>query len=775
MGTKPWRVPQVEKALAGVSLDREALRRAAALAADGAQGFGHNDFKIELMQRVIGTRHRDDGSSRMTTAFIGKPVSRVDGRQKVTGTATYAAEFNVPNVAHAAVVRSTIASGRVASIDTAAAERAAGVLTVLTHRNAPRLAYRRHKAAPDPERGERLHVLQDDRVSHQGQPIALVVANTLEQANHAATLVHVTYAPAHAVTDVSRVTPVLPTSEQPDQPVRRPPETRRGRPEGALSSAAVKVEQTYVIPRENHNPIELHATIAAWEGERLTLWDKTQWVHNTADEIAAVFGIPAQNIRVISPFVGGAFGSSLRTWPHVTLAALAARVAKRPVKLVLSRREMYYGVGFRPHTVQRVALGAARDGRLSAILHEGHQETSTYEEFTEALLNASRFLYSCPNVYTRHRVAPMNVHTPTYMRAPGEVSGAFALECAMDEMAVALDMDPLELRVRNEPQIDEHTKLPFSSRATRECYRLAAERFGWSRRNAKPRSMRDGRWLVGWGMAAATYPMNFAPASALARLLPDGTAEVTSAASDMGPGTWTSMTQVAAEALGLPIERVKFTLGDTRLPRAPIHGGSLTMASVGSAVQAACRQAREDALARAGVSDLADAMRRIGQPVSATADIKPGDPGKRFSMHAFGAVFVEVVVDPDLGETRVRRIVGAYDAGRIVNPKLARSQCTGGMIGGIGMALMEHSVVDVRNGRVPNANLAEYAVPLHGDAPRTMDVIFVEENDPHVNPLGVKGVGEITIVGIAPAIANAIYHATGKRIRELPITPDKLL
>ena len=537
----------------------------------------------------------------------------------------------------------------------------------------------------------------------------------------------------------------------------------------------MKVEQTYVIPRENHNPIELHATIAAWEGERLTLWDKTQWVHNTADEIAAVFGIPAQNIRVISPFVGGAFGSSLRTWPHVTLAALAARVAKRPVKLVLSRREMYYGVGsgLTPCSALRwVQRGTAGFQRYCT---RGTRRLPRTRNSPRRCSTRRASCTSCPNVYTRHRVAPMNVHTPTYMRAPGEVSGAFALECAMDEMAVALDMDPLELRVRNEPQIDEHTKLPFSSRATRECYRLAAERFGWSRRNAKPRSMRDGRWLVGWGMAAATYPMNFAPASALARLLPDGTAEVTSAASDMGPGTWTSMTQVAAEALGLPIERVKFTLGDTRLPRAPIHGGSLTMASVGSAVQAACRQAREDALARAGVSDLADAMRRIGQPVSATADIKPGDPGKRFSMHAFGAVFVEVVVDPDLGETRVRRIVGAYDAGRIVNPKLARSQCTGGMIGGIGMALMEHSVVDVRNGRVPNANLAEYAVPLHGDAPRTMDVIFVEENDPHVNPLGVKGVGEITIVGIAPAITNAIYHATGKRIRELPVTPDKLL
>jgi xanthine dehydrogenase YagR molybdenum-binding subunit len=304
---------------------------------------------------------------------------------------------------------------------------------------------------------------------------------------------------------------------------------------------------------------------------------------------------------------------------------------------------------------------------------------------------------------------------------------------------------------------------------------VAAERFGWSRRNPEPRSMREGRWLIGWGMASATYPMNYAPASATARLLPDGTAEVTSAASDMGPGTWTSMTQVAAEALGLPIERVRFILGDTRLPRAPVHGGSLTMASVGSAVQAACRRAREDALARGGANDLTDAMRRLGQPVEAAVDLKPGDESKRFSMHAFGAVFVEVAVDPDLGETRVRRIVGAYGAGRIVNPKTTRSQCIGGMIGGIGMALMEHAVVDARNGRVPNANFAEYAVPVHADAPPVMDVILVDEHDPHVNPLGVKGVGEIAMVGVAPAITNAIFHATGKRIRELPVTPDKLL
>src|SRR5918994_1827601 len=387
----------------------------------------------------------------MTTAFIGEPISCVDGRQKVTGGATYAAEFDVPHVAHGAIVRSTVAKGRIASIDSSAAEWAPGVLAVLTHRNAPRLPYREHKAPVDPDVGERLHVLQDDQVSHQGQPIALVVADTLEQATHAATLVRVTYAPEPATTDIRQVEPVLPTRQQTDQGERRPAETRRGDPEGALAAAEVKVDQTYVIPREHHNPMEMHATIAAWDGDRLTLWDKTQFVHNVADEIAAVFGIPAENVRVVSPFVGGAFGSGLRTWPHVTLAALGARVAGRPVKVMLSRREMYYGVGYRPHTVQRVALGAASHGRPTGILHDGYQETSTYEEFSEALLNASRFLHSCPNVYTRHRLAPMNVHTPTYMGAPGEVSGIFALESAMDELAVALSIDPVELRLRNEP------------------------------------------------------------------------------------------------------------------------------------------------------------------------------------------------------------------------------------------------------------------------------------------------------------------------------------
>jgi xanthine dehydrogenase YagR molybdenum-binding subunit len=711
----------------------------------------------------------------MSTSYIGRPVSRVDGRRKVTGGAAYAAEFIVPGHAYAAIVRSTVAHGRIASIDSAAAERAPGVIAVLTHRNAPRLAYRAHKGAVDPKVGERMHVQQDDRVNHQGQPVALVIAETFEQAVHAGDLVHVTYATESATTDIGRATPVDPTREKTDQGEQQSSVTQRGDAAAALDAAEVQSDHTYVIPRENHNPIELHATIAAWEGDRLTLWDKSQWVGNVAQEVAAVFGIPADNVHVISPFVGGAFGSALRTWPHVTLAALGARVAKRPVKVMLSRREMYYGVGYRPHTVQRVALGASRDGRLSATLHDAYQETSTYEEYSEALLNATRFLHSCPNVYTRHRIARMNVHTPTWMRAPGEVSGVYALECAMDELAVALNLDPVALRLRNEPSEDEFRKLPFSSRSTRECYRAAAERFGWSGRNATPRSMRDGPLLIGWGMATATYPTNFAPASAMARLLPDGTAEVTSAASDMGPGTWTSMTQVAAEALGLRLERVKFALGDSRFPQTPPHGGSMTMASVGSAVQAACLKAREDALARTGTNDITEALRKLSQPIEVIVNNEPGDAGSGYSMHAFGAVFVEVAVDADLAQTRVRRIVGAYGGGRIVNPKTARSQCIGGMIGGIGMALMEHSIVDARNGRVVNANLAEYAVPVHADCPSEMEVIFVDEQDPHVNPLGVKGLGEIAIIGVAPAIANAVYHATGKRVRDLPITPDKLL
>ena len=711
------------------------------------------------------------------TPVIGQPIPRVDGALKVTGGARYAAEFNPgPNLAYGVIVQSAIASGRVA-VDPAPALGVPGVVAVLTHGNAPRLPYREHRAGVDPGVGERLHMLQDDRVVHQGQHVAVVVAETLEQAEHAASLVGVSYVAEPAVTvfaDALLMSVPAGDGEEPDEP---PGETRRGDPDGALATAAVRIDAQYVIAREIHSPMEPHATIAAWNGDALTLWDKTQWVDNVRDEMAAVFGIDPEKVRVISPFVGGAFGSALRPWPHVTLAAMAARHVGRPVKIQLTRRQMHGDTGYRPRTHQRVSLGADRAGKLAAIRHEGVAETSTYEHYTESLLDATRLLYSCPSVATAYRLAPMHVGTPTFMRAPGEASGVFALECAMDELAVALGMDPVELRLVNDTQRDEHTGQPFSSRALRECFRVAADRFGWPQRDGRPRSMLDGNGrLVGYGCASATYPAYAEPASARAVLLPNGTAIVSSAASDMGPGTYTSMTQVAAEALGLPLDSVRFELGDTRLPHAPVHGGSITMASIGSAVQQACRRARTAALARAGLTDgdLAEIVRRLGHAVDVTEHFRPGNAADAYSTHAFGAVFAEVAVDPDLGTVRVPRIVGAYGAGRIVNPKLAHSQAIGGMVMGIGMALTEHTSVDEHNGRVVNGDLGGYLVPVNPDV-GALDVTFVAERDPHVNPLGVKGLAEITLVGVAAAIANAVHHATGRRIRELPISLERLL
>jgi xanthine dehydrogenase YagR molybdenum-binding subunit len=438
---------------------------------------------------------------------------------------------------------------------------------------------------------------------------------------------------------------------------------------------------------------------------------------------------------------------------------------------------MFTGTGCRPETWQRVALGATRDGRLTSIVHEATGGTSTYEQFVESTLNSTRFLHASPNVRTRYRLVPLHIHTPNHMRGPGEASGIFALECALDELASEVGLDPVELRLRNEPDQDEERRLPFSSRSTRACYRVAAERFGWSERHPRPRSMRDGHWLVGWGMATATYPTLRSPASARVRLLADGSAVVETAASDMGPGTYTSLTQVASETLGLSPERVRVVIGDSHLPTAPAHGGSLTTASVGSAVQAACLEARERLLEFAVEPDESyqSILARTGRDsLEAEATSQPGSEWSRFSMHAFGAVFAEVAVDAELGQTQVRRLVGAYGAGRIVNPTLAHSQAIGGMVGGIGMALMGHTVVDRQNGHVLSANLAEYLVPVNADI-RQLDAVFVEESDPHVNPLGVKGLGEVSLVGVAPAIANAVFHATGQRVRTLPITPDMLL
>jgi xanthine dehydrogenase YagR molybdenum-binding subunit len=537
----------------------------------------------------------------------------------------------------------------------------------------------------------------------------------------------------------------------------------------------------------------------------LTVYDASQGIFGVRTRLAGMFGLPPENVRVISKFIGGGFGGKGSAWPHVILTAMAAKMIGRAVKIALWRPQMWGSVGYRSPTVQRVALGANADGTLVSTIHEVHSQTSQIDEFVETSGILTTMLYASPALLVTHRLTRLNVGTPTYMRAPGESSGSFALESAMDELAYAVQLDPIELRLRNYAETDQDAKLPFSSKSLRECYRAGADAFDWKRRTPAPGSMRDGRMLVGIGMASATYPTNRSAASATARIDAQGNAQVASGGVDIGTGSYTAFTQVAAEALGMPVEQVTFAQGDTRLPNAPNAGGSQLTASVGSAVKLAALDARtkvaqlaaaDPSSPLAGASpDAIDAgdgrlflkdnpgrgetyaaiiARNGGTPIEGRADAKPGDEKKEYSMHAFGAQFAEVRVDPDLGTVRVVRQLGAFASGRIINAKLAHSQFIGGMTMGLGMALLEETRRDDRSARVMNANLAEYLLPVHADVPAT-EAILVEEVDSHVNEIGVKGIGEIGIVGAAAAIANAVYHATGKRVRDLPITLDKLL
>ncbi|MFF9803083.1 xanthine dehydrogenase family protein molybdopterin-binding subunit, partial [Streptomyces rochei] len=500
-----------------------------------------------------------------------------------TGKAQYAAEHDVDGAVHAVIVDASIGRGRITSVDTGDAEKHPGVLRVISHRNAPKLPYRDNAGSNNPP-GRRLRVFQDDRVLFHGQPVAVVVATTLEAAQHGASLVKVRYEAEEPSTDLHEAEPDKPT------------DYARGDAEAGLRSAPVRLDVTYQLARNHHNPMEPHATIARWDGNRLTVWDKTQWVMGTHDELAAVFDLPAESVRVINPFVGGGFGSGLRCWPHTVVAALAARVTGRPVKLVLSRRQMYFGTGFRPSYAYRLRLGSDRRGRLSAAIHDIDAETSSYETFTEAVMGVGQMTYSMPNVSQVYRTVPLDVNTPIWMRGPGFASASFAIESAMDELADRLGIDPIELRRRNEPSEDEASNLPFSSRRLRECYTVGAREFGWQRRSSRPRSRREGDWLIGLGMAAGVYDCGRFPAQARARLDADGTAVVAAATSDMGPGTYTSQTQVAADALGLTMRTVTFRLGDSLYPPTSPHGGSATMASVGSAVVDACNQVRQQAI-----------------------------------------------------------------------------------------------------------------------------------------------------------------------------------
>ncbi|WP_129287459.1 xanthine dehydrogenase family protein molybdopterin-binding subunit [Streptomyces sp. GZWMJZ-114] len=726
-------------------------------------------------------------------AAVGAPLSRVEGRLKVTGKAPYAAEHDVKGIVHAVIVDASIGRGRVTSIDTADALAQPGVLKVIHHGNAPKLPYKDNPASNNPPGGRRLRVFQDNKVLFHGQPVAVVVATTLEAAQHGASLVKVTYDASKPSTDLEQAKPDKPTTYA------------RGDAEAALRTAPVRIDATYEMARNHHNAMEPHATIARWSGNKLTVWDKTQWVVGTQTELSTVFGVPADSVRVISPYVGGAFGSGLRCWPHTVVAALAARVTGRPVKLVLKRRQQYFGTGFRPSYRYRLKLGSNRQGRLTAMAHEMDAETSSYETFTESILFPGQMLYSTPNVSQAYRTVPLDVNTPLYMRGPGFATASFVIESAMDELAVKLGIDPIELRRRNEPSEDESTNLPFSTRRLRTCYTTGARAFGWDRRRAKPRSRREGDWLIGMGVAAGVYDTARMPAQARIRLNDDGTAVVDAAASDMGPGTYTSQTQVAADALGLSMRTVTFRLGDSLFPPTPPHGGSMTMASVGSAVLDGCNQVRrqaiklavedresplhgadaEDVVVRGGRLHLKDnpvrgetykSLLTRNKRTHLEAEGAYAGPAskERHSFYAYNATFAEVAVDATLGLVRVRRMLGVYDAGRIISPKLAESQAIGGITGGIGTALLEHTVTDHRDGRIVNANLADYLVPVNADVP-DIRAIYLDGEDREADPLGVKGLGEVVHVGVAPAIANAVFNATGRRIRELPITAEALL
>ncbi|MBD8533426.1 MULTISPECIES: xanthine dehydrogenase family protein molybdopterin-binding subunit [unclassified Massilia] len=747
-------------------------------------------------------------------SVVGQGIDRVDGRLKVTGAATYSAEHKLQGLAHAVMVLSTIPKGRVEAIDITAANAMPGVLAVMTHANAPRLALPQgsekkkeggEQSKPDQKKqppNPKLSLLQDDVVWYNAQPVAVVIADTFEHARDAAQRLQVRYRRERAQLDFAQAKKSL---RRPEPQPERPSDTGRGNLARSMERAASRIDVTYTTPMENHNPIEPHATIAHWQGDNLILYDSTQNVTGVQRTAASTFGIAPQQVRVICPFVGGGFGCKGSVWSHVVLAAMAAKLAGRPVKLVLDRPQMYGPVGARPLTEQRLALGASRAGKLAAVRHDTISSTAFLDDFAEPCTAMTRKMYASDSLQTSQRLATLNVGVPTYMRAPGESSGSFALESAMDELAYKLNMDPVQLRLANYADKDPEKDLPWSSKSLRECYRIAAERFGWDKRNPQPRSMKSGRTLVGWGMATATYPANRKDARATATLLPDGSAVVRSGSHDLGTGTYTVMSQIAADALGMPVANIRFQLGDTALPEAPVSGGSQTVASVGPAVHQAARALRDKligmALAdgasplhglRADEVDAADGWlvarsaparrermqallaRAGGQPVSADAHAEPGEEKKRYAMHAFGAVFVEVHIDPDVGTIRIPRIVGAYGVGRVMNRKTAHSQLMGGIVWGMGMGLMEKTEMDWRFGRAVNANLADYHVPVNADI-GAIDIVMVDEEDKQINELGAKGVGEIGITGVAAAIANAVYHATGKRIRDLPITPDKVL
>ncbi len=721
--------------------------------------------------------------------YIGKEMSRVDGVAKVTGKATYVAEFPVKNAAYGYIVTSDIAKGSIKTIDTKAAEKAGGVLKIYTHLNATK----------NQSKGNAFNALQSAEIVFNDQPIALVVAETYEQARYAANLVTAEYSKTESQTDT------MEAKENAERTASQNGAKPRGNPQAALDKSDVKIEAEYTIPIEHHNPMEMHGAIAFWEGEKLMIFDKSQGVYGVRGHLAQSFGIPVNNVSVVSLFVGGAFGAALKPNYYPFITAMAAKELNRPVKVNYTRRQMFAGHGYRPFTYQKVKMGASKDGKLQSVIHEVVGNTSSFENFSEGTSGFGRTLYKVENYDSPYSLAKTDLPTPVWMRAPGAVSGAFAIESAIDELAYKLKIDPLEMRRINYAETDPETGKPFSSKKLMECFDVGAKKFGWEKRKLETRSMREGNWLVGMGCGIGTWGAFQAPAGVTVTLRADGTAFVRSATADIGPGTYTTMTIIAAEYLGISADKVKFELGKTEFPQAPSQGGSVTTASVGSAIYGAAMAIKQKlfdtaikeenspfAGRKVEETELMDGNLRLKNDTTKSASIAefikksgmneivesyqatPSADRSKYTTMGHGIQFAEVKVDEDLGIVKVTKIVEATACGKIINPLTAHSQEQGGMIWGIGMALHEHTEIDHRYGKMMTTNFADYHIPSHADV-HYIKTEFVEEEDKIVNPLGAKGMGELCLVGAPAAIANAIFHATGKRVRDLPITPDKLL
>lgn len=703
--------------------------------------------------------------------FIGESINRIDGLLKVTGAAEYATDYKIPNPAFAVIFKSEIAAGKITEIDTSAAEKASGVLAVITHKNAPKL---NEKGGI---RGGGL--LQNENVEYFGQTIGVVVAETFEQARAATRLIKISYAKSEAKTDFDKL--MQSAAKPKDQNTQ---DAIRGDVETALASAEFKVEEIYETPIEHHQPMEPHATIAVWESdEKLVFYNGAQVVNGAQNAAAATLGLKPENVRIVTPHIGGGFGSKGGMWSNFILSAVAAKIVKRPVKLALTRNQMVNSVGLRQRNHQKFRVSATKDGKITAISHETTTHGAINADFIEPCGDCTKLMYDSPNSLISYRITPMNVIVPTFTRGPGKSTGSFALESAIDELAYKLKIDPIEFRIKNEPAKDPSNGKPWSSRKVVDCLKKGAEVFGWSKRKLEPAQNRNGNYLIGYGVGCGTYPARQRDTSAIVKLTKNGNdirASIELAASDLGTGTHTILAQTAAEVLGLPFDKVGVKIGDSSLPPAAGSVGSVGASSFANAVNDACLQAMNELQAKSNRQWLvAPTVEQLMEASNLTefqtrVDAKPLPNANDYSAHSFNANFAEVWVNESTGMVKIPRFTAVTAAGRILNPKTSRSQILGGVIWGVGMALTEESLIDPRYGNFVTRSFGDYHIPANLDIGE-IETVFIDEEDKFVNKMGVKGIGEVGIVGVAAAVANAIFNATGKRVRSLPITPDKLM